>query len=199
MKKRTLGLILVLALAAIVIAQLSGMSKPKNFAECLLKNLPGPASEISSKASINLCADEHPGRLDSASRGTGIGGLTGYKNKFECMADKARLVRNKSAENAIGRACQHLYDKPSIKQTIPDKKAAQRHSRKKWSEVVSDERFLSLSPEDQERGRQLYFNDVVLPYVPEGTEQAARDLFDQDTKGSISSGPREKYQNKATN
>ena len=199
MKKRTLGLILVLALAAIAIAQLSGISKPRNFAECLLKNLSEPASEISSMASISLCADEHPRRLDSASRGTGTGGVTGYKNKFECMADKARLVRNKSAENAIGSACKHLYEKPASKTALPDKKAAQQHSRKKWSEVVSDERFLSLSPEDQERGRQLYFNDVVLPYVPEGMEQAARDLFAQDTKGSISSGPWEKYQNKATN
>nr|WP_298166485.1 LPD38 domain-containing protein [uncultured Pseudomonas sp.] len=53
-----------------------------------------------------------------------------------------------------------------------------------WGEVASSEQFRSLPPEHQERARQLYFQDVVLPRVPAGMEGRARKLFDQDTAGT---------------
>ncbi|PRD26232.1 UNVERIFIED_CONTAM: traN [Trichonephila clavipes] len=52
---------------------------------------------------------------------------------------------------------------------------------RRWADVAASEQFLSLDPERQERARQLYFDDVVLPRVPAGMEQRARELFDQDT------------------
>lgn len=50
-----------------------------------------------------------------------------------------------------------------------------------WAEVSSSDKFLSLSLENQERARELYYQDNVAPRVPKGMEQRARALFDQDT------------------
>ncbi|WXL27773.1 LPD38 domain-containing protein [Ectopseudomonas mendocina] len=56
---------------------------------------------------------------------------------------------------------------------------------RRWADVAASEPFRSLAPERQERARQLYFQDVVLPRVPAGMEGRARELYDQDTLGSI--------------
>ncbi len=56
-----------------------------------------------------------------------------------------------------------------------------------WAEVSSSEKFLSLSPEHQERARELY-QDNVAPRVPQGMEQRAREMFDQDTAASSAMG-----------
>lgn len=50
-----------------------------------------------------------------------------------------------------------------------------------WAEVSGSDKFLSLSLENQERARELYYQDNVAPRVPKGMEQRARALFDQDT------------------
>lgn len=57
-----------------------------------------------------------------------------------------------------------------------------------WAEVSSSEKFLSLSPEHQERARELYYQDNVAPRVPQGMEQRAREMFDQDTAASSAMG-----------
>lgn len=56
---------------------------------------------------------------------------------------------------------------------------------RRWAEVAASEQFLALAPERQERARQLYFQEVVLPRVPAGMELRARKLFDQDTQGTL--------------
>ncbi|MWV17577.1 hypothetical protein F3I16_16160 [Pseudomonas sp. L-22-4S-12] len=56
---------------------------------------------------------------------------------------------------------------------------------RRWADVAASEQFRTLEPERQERARQLYFEDVVLPRVPTGMEQRARELFDQDSLGAI--------------
>ena len=53
-----------------------------------------------------------------------------------------------------------------------------------WGEVAGSEQFRALSPEHQERARELYYQDNVAPRVPQGMEQRAREVFDQDTAGS---------------
>lgn len=50
-----------------------------------------------------------------------------------------------------------------------------------WGEVAGSDQFLTLSPEHQERARELYYQDNVAPRVPKGMEQRAREMFDQDT------------------
>lgn len=55
-----------------------------------------------------------------------------------------------------------------------------------WADVAASEQFRALAPERQERARQLYFEQVVLPRVPAGRETRARELYDQDTLGTIS-------------
>lgn len=54
-----------------------------------------------------------------------------------------------------------------------------------WADVAASEQFRALAPERQERARQLYFEQVVLPRVPNGREARARELYDQDTLGTI--------------
>ena len=55
-----------------------------------------------------------------------------------------------------------------------------------WAEVSGSDKFLSLSLENQERARELYYQDNVAPRVPKGMEQRARALFDQDTLSMVS-------------
>jgi hypothetical protein len=55
-----------------------------------------------------------------------------------------------------------------------------------WADVAASEQFRALAPERQERARQLYFEQVVLPRVPAGRETRARELYDQDTLGTLS-------------
>ena len=63
---------------------------------------------------------------------------------------------------------------------------------RRWADVAASEQFLALAPERQERARQLYFEQVVLPRVPAGREARARELFDQDTLGTIAQPGKEK-------
>lgn len=60
---------------------------------------------------------------------------------------------------------------------MPDENAQPRD----WADIAASEQYQTLPPERQERARQLYFDDVILPRVPKGSEQRARALFDQDT------------------
>lgn len=64
----------------------------------------------------------------------------------------------------------------------------QRQQVRPWGEVTSSEQFQALSPEHQERARELYYQDNVAPRVPQGMEQRAREMFDQDTAASSAMG-----------
>lgn len=52
---------------------------------------------------------------------------------------------------------------------------------KKWSEVANSPEFKALSPSDQEGARRQYFDEVIVPQLPESEIQSARAQFDADT------------------
>ena len=106
----------MLTLFVLAIGWLFIQPEPRNFEECVLDRMSAPASEASSIGSLRLCSERYPDRFDSSSKGTGVKTLiSGYNGPYECMEDKAKNARNKVAEQAIGKACMHLYEKPSSK------------------------------------------------------------------------------------
>lgn len=114
-------IILVAGLSAAVLAAFIYANKgPDSFAECLLEKLPGTVSDASALGSISVCKSNHPGGMDSHSKGSGFG-LLGYKDRFECMSIEAKYTRSKDASKVIGRACNHLYasNSPEKKQSGP--------------------------------------------------------------------------------
>ncbi len=58
-----------------------------------------------------------------------------------------------------------------------------------WSDVASSDQFKNLTPDLQERARDLYFQENVLPRVPKGAETRARELFDADTRPVADADP----------
>jgi hypothetical protein len=55
-----------------------------------------------------------------------------------------------------------------------------------WSEVVADPNFQALPPDAKENARNAYFQQNVLPNIPEGANASAIRLkFDQDTKPTV--------------
>ena len=48
-----------------------------------------------------------------------------------------------------------------------------------WAEVVSDPRFQELPPERRERAREVWFNEVVVPNLPNDKLDHARQAFDK--------------------
>lgn len=54
-----------------------------------------------------------------------------------------------------------------------------------WGDVAASGKFQDLSSERKERARQLYFEDAILPRVPdEMNAELVRRMFDQATKGA---------------
>jgi len=59
-----------------------------------------------------------------------------------------------------------------------------------WTEVVSDPNFQALSPDAKEAARNAYFQQNVLPNIPQGTNASAIRLkFDQDTRPTVATPP----------
>ena len=57
----------------------------------------------------------------------------------------------------------------------------------KWSEVSQKEQFKALPPEEQEKARQQYFNDVVAPRIKDQSQiENVKKQFDADTTGQPS-------------
>lgn len=55
-----------------------------------------------------------------------------------------------------------------------------------WTEVVADPNFQALAPDAKEAARNAYFQQNVLPNIPEGANASAIRLkFDQDTKPTV--------------
>lgn len=60
-----------------------------------------------------------------------------------------------------------------------------------WSEVVADPNFQALAPDAKEAARNAYFQQNVLPNVPQGTNASAIRLkFDQDTVPTLKAAPK---------
>lgn len=102
-------------IALSLLALLPGLAAA-NYAECLLKRLPGTGSDAGAKAIAANCMRLHPGGFDSVPRGSGRGllnnGLFGYANGFECASARAKSTTSNLAAGGITAACRRLYDPP---------------------------------------------------------------------------------------
>ena len=58
----------------------------------------------------------------------------------------------------------------------------------KWSEISQTDKFKALKPDDQERSRNLYFEEEVKPQYPENMLAQVRKDFDEDTAPKKSRG-----------
>lgn len=85
-----------------------------NVAECILKNMPEVSNEPARAAVFRQCHTEYPNGMYEIKRGSGLG-LFSYKNREECVIDKAKKTPHSGAAMNINAACNCLYIKPSFK------------------------------------------------------------------------------------
>ena len=96
---------------AILIALFAPAIAHANFAECLIKRLPGTANDLAAGAIHEVCQDLYPGGIYAVEQGSGRG-FFGYKSGAECTADKAANTRSARAAWLLRMACMTLYDPP---------------------------------------------------------------------------------------
>lgn len=84
-----------------------------NYAACVLKKLPGLASETAAQAAYQMCLLEHPGGFQVVPQGSGRS-MQDYKSGAECTVAKSKDTRSERAKEVIGMACRQLYDESEI-------------------------------------------------------------------------------------
>lgn len=87
-------------------------SKPDNFAECILNNMPGVSNEITRSAVHRTCRADFP-MMYEIKKGSGLGFFSDFKNKDQCVIEKNKSTLNRNAAANISRACSCLYGEPS--------------------------------------------------------------------------------------
>lgn len=93
-----------------------------NYADCILKNMPGAANQPFVSAVIGSCMAEHGqhGFL-GVEQGAGLWpfAIIGYRDSQSCVMAKAKDVRHDFGARQITMACQKLYDKPNPFSSFP--------------------------------------------------------------------------------
>lgn len=80
-----------------------------NYATCLLDKMEGVENQAAARAAIRLCGNKHPKRMSEVEQGSGLGWLSKYKSADECIHDRARSIKVRSAVGAVVGACNRLY------------------------------------------------------------------------------------------
>lgn len=97
-------------------ALLSGCSsQPKNFAECVLDNMPGIGNQIARDQVHSYCKSNFPDMYYTTKKGYESGLFAKYSDKAKCTIEKSKNTLNSNAVINIKKACNFLYEKPQFK------------------------------------------------------------------------------------
>lgn len=94
---------------------LSGCSsQPKNFAECILDDMPGVSNDSARAAVYRKCRAEFPEMMYKIKKGSGLSLFSNIANKDECVIQNNKMTLNQNAAININIACSCLYDEPKF-------------------------------------------------------------------------------------
>lgn len=97
----------------VITALLSGCSsQPKNFAECILENMPGVSNESARSAVYRKCRADFPKMMYEIKKGSSLGLLSDIKSRDECVIQNNKMTLNRNATININTACSCLYETP---------------------------------------------------------------------------------------
>lgn len=93
-------------------------SEPKNFAECILGDMPGVGNESARSVVYRKCKTDFPEMMYEIKKGSGLGFLSDIKSRDECVVKNNKMTLNQNAAININIACSCLYEKPRFKDEI---------------------------------------------------------------------------------
>lgn len=96
-------------LPALLIPTLAAAS---NYAECILKVVPGVQNDPAAYAAHQVCLSKFPGGIQAVKQGSGRG-FFAYDSGAECTLKKAGDTRSQSGAAMISASCRKLYDTPA--------------------------------------------------------------------------------------
>lgn len=98
---------------ALALLGLASQVFAKNYATCVLENLPGSSNEATTSAVVSMCRDKFPLTLSSIEKGSGRG-LFSHSNGNACVLKKAKDTSNQRAAFLISTACRCLFDEATF-------------------------------------------------------------------------------------
>ncbi|OTG70557.1 hypothetical protein B9T38_11885 [Acinetobacter sp. ANC 4218] len=172
----------ILCMLSIVVIAGCSQKEPKNWAECILKDMPGVSNESARSAVHRNCRTNFPEMDYTIKKGSNLGFGADFKNRDECVIEKNKNTINKNASININIACSCLYEEPSFDGEMCDYK-----KNKPWEMDWKDNK-------NQTHNQQNYFDQFDEKTSKEEKPVSAPNYkTDLNTNNSTQSAEQEHY------